>query len=176
MHHTINFCTKIWIWFKVNFQPVKRQNKHRHHNCWMYMSRDIFGRGGGQGLNFTRFADSRKGGGNAMGKGGGSREREWGILTVTYRQRAEQSRADRALWTVYHPAIPHPAIETWMWVNIPAMMLWYKLLLHPFVIWFKANMCGVYQIKYFAQTAVHTDHFCVILTFASVNHQKFQTF
>lgn len=48
------------------------------------------------GLNFTRFADSRKGGGNAMGKGGGSREREWGILTVTW-QRAEQSRADRAL-------------------------------------------------------------------------------
>lgn len=47
------------------------------------------------GLNFTRFADSRKGGGNAMGKGGGSREREWGILTVTYRQRAEQSRAQR---------------------------------------------------------------------------------
>lgn len=45
------------------------------------------------GLNFTRFADSRKGG----GKGGGSREREWGILTVTYRQQAEQSRADRVL-------------------------------------------------------------------------------
>ena len=46
----------------------------------------------GQGLNVTRFADSRKGGGNAMGKGGGSREREWCILTVTYRQQAEQSR------------------------------------------------------------------------------------
>lgn len=45
------------------------------------------------GLNITRFADSRKGGGNAMGKGGGSREREWGILTVTYRQRVKQSRA-----------------------------------------------------------------------------------
>lgn len=53
--------------------------------------------GGSRGLNFTRFADSRKGGGNTMGKGGGSREREWGILTVTYRQQAEQSRADRAL-------------------------------------------------------------------------------
>lgn len=50
--------------------------------------------GWGGGLNFTRFADSRKGGGNAMGKGGGSREREWGILTFTYRQRAEQSRAE----------------------------------------------------------------------------------
>lgn len=48
------------------------------------------------GLNFTRFADSRKGGGNAMGKGGGSREREWDILTVTYRQRAEQSRAEQS--------------------------------------------------------------------------------
>lgn len=47
------------------------------------------------GLDFTRFADSRKGGGNAMGKGGGSREREWGILTVTYRQQAEQSRAEQ---------------------------------------------------------------------------------
>lgn len=46
--------------------------------------------GGRGGLNFTRFADSRKGG----GKGGGSREREWGILTVTYRQQAEQSRAE----------------------------------------------------------------------------------
>lgn len=54
---------------------------------WMNMRGDTFGRaregGGGGGLNFTRFADSRKGGGNAMGKGGGSREREWGILTVT---------------------------------------------------------------------------------------------
>lgn len=50
---------------------------------------------GGGGLNFTRFADSRKGGGNAMGKGGGSRERKRGILTVTYRQRAEQSRAEQ---------------------------------------------------------------------------------
>lgn len=56
--------------------------------------------GGQGGLNFTRFACSRKGGGNAMGKGGGSGEREWGILTVTYKQQAEQSRADRALPTV----------------------------------------------------------------------------
>lgn len=47
------------------------------------------------GLHFTRFADSRKGGSNAMGKDGGSREREWGILTVTYRQRVEQSRAEQ---------------------------------------------------------------------------------
>lgn len=51
---------------------------------------------GGQkwGLNFTRFADGRKGGGNAMGEGGGGRKREWGILTFTYRQQAEQSRAE----------------------------------------------------------------------------------
>lgn len=53
--------------------------------------------GHGWGLDFTRSADSRIGGGNAMGKGAGSREREWDILTVTYRQRAEQSRANRAL-------------------------------------------------------------------------------
>lgn len=67
-----------------------------------------FGRQGG--LNFTRFADSRNGGGNAMGKGGGSREREWGILTVTYRQRAEQSKqsiCEQFIW-----AIPHPVVET----------------------------------------------------------------
>lgn len=30
-----------------------------------------------------------------MGEGGGGREREWGILTVTYRQQAEQSRAEQ---------------------------------------------------------------------------------
>ena len=59
------------------------------------MNGKAFGRA--RGLNFTRFADSRKGGGNAMGKGGGSREREWGILTVTYRQRAEQSRAEQSI-------------------------------------------------------------------------------
>lgn len=50
--------------------------------------------GWGGGLNFTRFADSRKGVGNAMGEGGGGRVREWGILTFTYRQQAEQSRAE----------------------------------------------------------------------------------
>lgn len=74
------------IRFKV--QPVQSQT-----------NRDAisFGAGGdslqgARGLNFTRFADSRKGGGNAMGKGGGSRVREWDILTVTYMQQAEQSR------------------------------------------------------------------------------------
>lgn len=46
----------------------------------------------GAELNFTGFADSRKGGGNAMGKGGGSGERERDILTFTYRRQAEQSR------------------------------------------------------------------------------------
>lgn len=49
---------------------------------------------GKRGLNFTRFADSRKGVGNAMGGGRGGRVREWGILTFTYRQQAEQSRAE----------------------------------------------------------------------------------
>lgn len=48
----------------------------------------------GGALNFTRFADSRKGVGYAMGEGGGGRVREWGILTFTYRQQAEQSRAE----------------------------------------------------------------------------------
>lgn len=60
----------------------------------------------GGALNFTRFADSRKGVGYAMGEGGGGRVREWGILTFTYRQQAEQSRAEqrgavRALWTIF---------------------------------------------------------------------------
>lgn len=58
--------------------------------------------GGGRGLvdrmggvhNITGFAGSRKGGGEFMGKGGGG---ERGILTVTYRQRAEQSRESTAL-------------------------------------------------------------------------------
>lgn len=54
---------------------------------------DTFG-GAKGGLNFTRFADSRKGVGNAMGEGGGSRVREWDILTFTYGQQAEQSRAE----------------------------------------------------------------------------------
>lgn len=71
-------------------QKEKVAGHKAHGNSWMNRWGNGFGRQGG--LNFTRFADSRNGGGNAMGKGGGSREREWGILTVTYRQRAEQSK------------------------------------------------------------------------------------
>lgn len=73
-----------------NIQLIKMQAD----NCWMNKWEDTSGEE--MGHNFTRFADSRNRGGNAMGKGGGSREGERGILTVTYgsrQSRAEQSKA-----------------------------------------------------------------------------------
>lgn len=73
----------------MKIQPTQRQT-----NTDMVTGGEIH-LGGQGGLNFTGFADSRKGGSNAMEKDGGSREREWGILTVTYRQRAEQSTAEQ---------------------------------------------------------------------------------
>ena len=60
------------------------------------------GRVGGGRCFFTRFAGSRKGGGNAMGEGGGSGERGW-VITVTYSglDGAEQSRDSRGYKRLY---------------------------------------------------------------------------
>lgn len=90
-----NMHTRQWedncLWLKSQAQP--KTGKHWDANSWTNRKGDTFGWAKG-GLNFTRFADSRKGGGNAMREGGGGRKREWGILTFTYRQQAEQSRAE----------------------------------------------------------------------------------
>lgn len=81
MHHR----KKTTFAFGLSLSPHKgkqtqtRQHVDEHEGRYIWEGKG----GGGGGLNFPRFADSRKGGGNAMGKGGGSREREWGILTVT---------------------------------------------------------------------------------------------
>lgn len=74
--------------------PKRDRDKHGHSKMDRGGgSRHIWVGQKGAGLNFTGFADGRrKGGGNAMGEGGGSGERERGILTFTYRRQAEQSR------------------------------------------------------------------------------------
>lgn len=108
--------------FKTSAQP--KAVKHRHN--WINRRADTFGFAKVGGLNFTRFADSRKRGGNAVGKGGGGREREWGILTFTYRQRAEQSRAEVKQSELYEQfflnswTTTHPSVQIWMGVYIPA--------------------------------------------------------
>lgn len=52
-------------------QPAQKyRDKHKHGHSKMERRREqayLGGQGGGAGLNFTGFADSRKGGGNAMG-------------------------------------------------------------------------------------------------------------
>lgn len=79
----------------MTFPSNQTANESSGH-CWVESrmgDRGLVDRTGGV-HNITGFAGSRKGGGEFMGKGGGG---ERGILTGTYRQRAEQSRESTAL-------------------------------------------------------------------------------